>query len=201
MKDPWLLGRDWGRWPGCPSRGAAMGMLLWWDNAGAGGSSCCVLGCQHSNDGGVKSGTRSFGWLLFVGYTSIYLVLLKIVWKWISLMHQRNIMRQQECNVPLANPQMRLYHRKPYSNCYCCGTTQPCLQRYLKLLTFYILNNHTPNKPTSMSEHWSPLQTLHHHHHHQRLGSLSLPHSRSHGNFTAFQWAAWFTSQHWPLWG
>ncbi len=38
---------------------------------------------------------------------------------------------------------------------------------------FYNLNIYTPNKPTGMSEHWSPLQTLRHHHH-QGLGSLKL---------------------------
>lgn len=48
---------------------------------------------------------------------------------------------------------------------------------------FYILNIYTAN----MSEHGTPLQTLHHHHH-QGLGSLSFSsHSRSHGNFTDFQ--------------
>lgn len=39
---------------------------------------------------------------------------------------------------------------------------------------FNILTIYRPNKPTSMSEHWSPLQTLRHHHH-QGLGSLSFP--------------------------
>ena len=38
----------------------------------------------------------------------------------------------------------------------------------------YILIIYAPNKPTSMSEHWSPLQALRRPHH-QGLGSLSLP--------------------------
>lgn len=55
--------------------GEGLGLLTWmprerccsWDSSalerrsGAGGSSCCVLDCQHSNEGGFKSGTRSFG--------------------------------------------------------------------------------------------------------------------------------------------
>lgn len=61
MQDPWLFGRDWGHGPGCPERGVAAGIVLWRDGAGAVGSSCCVLDCQHSNEGGVKSGKRSFG--------------------------------------------------------------------------------------------------------------------------------------------
>lgn len=75
MQDPLPLGRDWGHWPGCPGRGVAAGIVLWRDGAGAAGSSCCVLDCQHSHEGRVKPGTRSFGWILFSVYRIICLVL------------------------------------------------------------------------------------------------------------------------------
>lgn len=51
--------------------GLQLGMALWRDGAGAAGSSCCVLDCQHSNEGGVKSGTMSFGRVCLSGYISI----------------------------------------------------------------------------------------------------------------------------------
>lgn len=176
-------------WPWMPrERGVAAGIVLWRDGAGAvAESSCCVLDCQHSNEGGVKSGTRSFGWILFSSYI-IYLVSLTLE------MHiLEALVRWWECTWVFLHQIIKSYF-------YCRWLLQWCCRANIIVAIFYILNILHAKHPSIMSEQWSPLQTLRHHPH-QGLGSLSFPRSRSHGNFIAFQWAAWFTSQHWPLWG
>lgn len=156
MQDPWHLVRDWGRWPGCPERGVAAGIVLWRGAAGAAGSSCCVLDCQHINEGGVKSGTGSFGWFFFFISHHIIFFFFTSDGRCLSLMHQRKKTtwknhKSYTWEISILFQLLVWCHLVLFT-------------KLVNIVDFYILSINAPNKPASVSEHWSPLQTLHRHH-------------------------------------